>query len=622
MFVGINSSSNEMSNERSQMAVNAQMESKSLNILAGDSDANPSSTEFLDMNDDCLLTIFKNLSSHALNAIATTCVRLQTLARTTFKSNDANKYLDLTAMMKAPSLQPEIYIANFLRHFGDLIKEIDWNMDDALIAYQKRCLQFEVIYVLSAYCSGGTLEKLRMNGSAVNALLKALPRELFINLKAMHLKECDSSDGLDIMTICKNSNEIVVHPYKSQAIISLLRSAWHFPNLEKLSIPIRDAEFVELELFLERHQRVKCLKLKFDDRGRQTNVFNLATLRYCKLMEFLHLDGPRFTFSGIPIDLPNLKYLKIIHSGRGNANGVEHFINAAAASLTLEHLAISIGILLKCRTLQTTNAFTNLRTLTILNPQQFGCDPYRIELNSLTTIMQLETLTELTLNGGTFANSTIEGLSKFRNLRILRLHQMDLRNTVQQTFDAHWAILKRIERLTQFEYNSSSQFSGLSFISKLLQKLGSTESLECLIFNACAELDDEFLAAMGRFCNLRILEIRVAKCSSQRQMVLELIKQFDKLEQLKLHSLTVPFAQLTNLIEIMPRLRSIKGLKCIDVTTYQELVEIGRRLNKKLAIEIDCEGSFNNLSIGVIEENRHIVDIFFEKAQVFNEFDF
>jgi hypothetical protein len=48
------------------------------------------------LNDDCLYTIFGNLTTNQLNAIALTCIRFQSIARAVYKIKHTNKCFKIT----------------------------------------------------------------------------------------------------------------------------------------------------------------------------------------------------------------------------------------------------------------------------------------------------------------------------------------------------------------------------------------------------------------------------------------------------------------------------------------------------------------------------------------------
>lgn len=618
-----------------------QMETEPLNV-ACDNAAITNRTEFMDMNDDCLLHIFKKLPPHNLYAIASTCIRLQALARTTFNSKINNQYLDLAMMVKEHLPYPKNYIDNFLRTFGDLIKEIDFNVDNMPLRYQ--LANSEMFISLAAYCGGGRLEKLRLINIALSSEQIFKASKLLCGLKTIHLNNSNRRNQCDMIALISECDELVVHPYCSdQSIAPVLRSACNFPNLEKLSITIGEDDFDRIECFLGRHQRLKFLKLKFDVyRRREVNVFNLEAVGHCKLLEFLDVDGYSITLVGMPlksaVDLPHLKYLKI--ANHNTAMGVEHFLNAAASS-SLQHLDISIAVLLDSNLLQRTDAFRNLRTLCVIDLADYANADRLFQLNNLKVLTKFElldgyamqssvtiylnnlgsidTLTALTLSGGTFDNFTIEGLVRFTNLRELRLIEMELRNIAETISNVHWTMLQRIDKLMTFEFTS---YSVLPFIVKFLQHLGSIDSLECLLFNVREDLNDECAAAIGRFQNLRILAIQTVTSTSTVGIFLKLVKQFEKLEQLKLQNSVVDWKRLINLIETMPRLCIIKCANWINLRAYNNLIEIGQRLNKKLIIEFPTDLRELDFSFDLIEKNRHIVDICYKKKASFNEFEY
>lgn len=593
----------------------------------------------MDMYDDCLLSIFKHLSPHALNAIAFTCTRLHHLARCAFKSKDANKLLDLTTTIKVHSAQPQPYIESFLRNFGDLIKQIDWITD----APPNESLCSGIVSLLATYCSGGTLEQLRMNGIAWrSSLANESADDLFRHLKSIHFKNSRTDNDSNIIELSKGCREIVVHQTSFQELGAVLGRTCLFPDLEKLSITIRCVDLnKQLHRFLERHQEIKHLKLKFDRRERATNVFDLAAVLHCRQLEFLDVDGYRFKFNGATVahaDLPNLKYLRI--TDIDGSTDVEHFVHAAA-SLSLQHLAISVRTLLRCLALKTADTFRNLRALILFDDDRSMGNISLMRLNKLKNLMKIEllclrpdnvhylnylgsadTLTELTLTYGTIDNATIEGLCRLTRLRVLKLRDVDLTNVVHHISDVHWAMLQRNNTLARLEYSSFLYVSCLPFLTLFLLKLGSTETLEWLTFDVSESFDVNDWKAVGRYHNLRVLEMRVRKCSSQINIFLKIVQQLQRLEQLKIFNECVTWEQILHLIEAMPNLRTIKGMGHIDLATYNALIEIGERLNKKLAIELIGSVRLAEIPIGLLERNRHVVDIYYETREVFNEFDY
>lgn len=598
-------------------------------------EGNSSGTEFMDMNDYCLLRIFKSLQPHGLNVIASTCIRLQGLARASFKSNDANKPIDLTMMAKIHLPQPQMYIENFLRNFGDLIKHIDWNMDPLLIEWHS-----EMFNLLKTYCGDGSLEKLRLNGSTLNASEIKDATELFCNLKAIHLNR--SQNGNQMIAMSTNFVEIVVHPTSLQSITAILGRSCCFPHLEKLSLSTKCVDGNnEIDSFLEQHPRLKYLKLKFDRRERDTNSFNLAALRHCKQLEYIELDGYGFKFIGMPmgtkIDLATLKYLKITDTSGGER--VEQFLNEAAASPSLERLAISMAYLVKSNVLKAAraNTFRSLQKLVIFDDDGSINAAHLIDLTNLQNLIKFDllhlrseylpylkhlgstdTLTELTLIYGSIDVAAIEGMCRFVNLRILRLIDMELSKNVDAIFDVHWAMLKRIDKLTTFECIPSLFPSCSQFLTKFLQNLGSIKSLECFTLDHFDSIDRNFGRALKRFPNLRILKMQVRQSASQVNIWLNIINLLKELEQLKLFCSCITYEHLIDLIKKLPRLRIIKGMGDINLAQYNELIEVSRRQNRKLSIE--CIGSLRKLSVNLIEENRHIVDIYYKKVDLFNEF--
>lgn len=588
----------------------------------------PSRTEFMDMNDECLLNVFKYLSPHGLNAIASTCTHLRVLARLSFAAEDANKSLDLPLMVKLHLPESQAYIESFLRNFGDLIREMDmplagWLPDD-------------IFNLAVKYCGGGTVEKLRIHGYTPNSLQINAAHELFGHLKSIQCKEWVDGNETDVMAVSKNCNEIIVHPTPGGSATALYDETMRFANLEKVSIFVDFDRQFWLANFLNGHQRLIYLKLDHHH-GSCTDPFNLAALWPCKQLQYLVLTGPRFEFTKVPIDLPGLKHLQITRLA-GAPDGISKFIKGLLLC-SLQHLVIDDDCLIKSKALQNVNVQTNLQKLVIkvaripLVPNFKPTELKRLQnLNKfelifirnsvgaelyLNNLAATDTLTELTMRGGIVNAAFIEALGRLKSLRVLRLRAIGYARDITA---GQWSKFKDIETLKIFEYYGGGAL-------RLLQRLGATNSMEGLSMDYGSGAHNKgLLRAIGRFGNLRILELKVDSAQSAAA-VCSGISALKKLEQFKLsvyrncRTTAEQWESLKSLFETMPSLRIIKGVDHMDLKTYNDLIDIARQMNKKLVIVLRRTGSFENVPFDLVEKNRHIVNVYFEKETFFDVFE-
>lgn len=91
----------------------------------------PSTKQFLELNDDCLYVIFYHLDIGALNNIASTCPRLQSLARSIYFRYHLSKVVHIPDMMliEYKNLYLRSAMPAMLRNFGSMITRLVFNFN-------------------------------------------------------------------------------------------------------------------------------------------------------------------------------------------------------------------------------------------------------------------------------------------------------------------------------------------------------------------------------------------------------------------------------------------------------------------------------------------------------------
>lgn len=354
-----------------------------------------------DINDDCLLHIFKTLDLADLINIAETCIRFKTLACSVFKS------LDMVFCTRVLWDQYDLYpedIYRLLRNFGSLITRINVNLeidsydcedcDDEYSANRVVCMahcnQRTILNLIYKYC-GENLRSLVLTMNRlydIDIIDNVQPQ--FTNLQYLQLHVAYNPPSLpnlySIFSDCKHLVELVANtPY----ILD-----YKFPKLEKLAFFCFNNSSTAIIDFLSIHK-------------------NLTTLNY---RSFVHR---------IDIDTNNLQQLSEIRELRDlkldcDQRLVLLFINNLGCNLSLERI--------ECRSVTIDNDFVdgiekmvNLRVLTLKRIKSIVSDKSLFEaLGGLSHLSELTLASDcwnnsLNFNGAGLVNM-VTRLNKLKNI--------------------------------------------------------------------------------------------------------------------------------------------------------------------------------------------------------------
>lgn len=198
---------------------------------------------FVEIDDDCLVDILGRLSTKDLNSVASTCRRLQAIARTIFETVSTNRDLRITEEMIADYGTDQL--DSYLRNFGDLIRSITL-MRALSIRYAKtleNCVNLQkksqpIYDAIRVHC-GETLAILNLHKVCLPVVIgnvtdSAHRSPTFSNLKEISMDGCFETlpDGHDdrMEAFCGNG------PSQRRYSSSFLKCLPSPETLQKLSI--------------------------------------------------------------------------------------------------------------------------------------------------------------------------------------------------------------------------------------------------------------------------------------------------------------------------------------------------------------------------------------------------
>lgn len=193
----------------------------------------------LDVNNDCLITTFTNLSVPELADIAATCNRFKTIARDVFSRRHQSFCLEIDVEDLQSSnelIENSRQTAGILRNFGDLLKKVKISFVEDDEENRENTLLHTLF---TKYCGGGNLETLELANIydsidgfevvASNMMLKVLW------LATDHIDLSDSAI-LRLPRLEKLQSLTMVGPTISMTNDGLVALVRRLPALEQLQI--------------------------------------------------------------------------------------------------------------------------------------------------------------------------------------------------------------------------------------------------------------------------------------------------------------------------------------------------------------------------------------------------
>lgn len=475
----------------------------------------------LDINDDCIYDIMRNLSLEELASVACVSTRLRDLARQLFVSNKANmRYrIDYNLDCDLYKRENESIPVDNGSHYP--ISSVRWNRLHS-VAYERRVARIKCY--LAAF--GDLIEDVDYQYSST----------LIRHTQTGELTSvCNGSLSRDIIKHCSTLKRLTVRNVVwTEAVLAevcpLLRRLTTFHSIgsknTKLILPALRMNCVDLNITGETCKAVfgcnfpKLQRFTYVDSESRTNysyksfiprrkeLLREFLLRHKNLHE-LQLDVKKKFYKIVLDQMPHLNVMKrlALSSRRFPLSPAM----ASLESLTLYAIKLDGGLLARLIDLP------HLKHLK-LDRVEFNANTTDAQLNTLQTLNRLESL-EMNTNCVLFTQTFLDNLGSTNTLRSLHLQSTFGFNIDVQSID-RFTNLERLELVNcEIDFGENDQLSQLQHVKELrligidtdtstsiLSTLGAVDMLEKLHISR-SEVNGNTVTAFRRFRNLRELQL-------------------------------------------------------------------------------------------------------------------
>lgn len=215
--------------------------------------------EFMDLNDDCFLTILNYIELNELEYIANTCMRLQDVTQYHFRLK--YKHFDSNDLAEGQTVQ-YLEAQNVLKRFGNRIAILKLS---SRLFPSMRLVHFILIHI-SRSCQE-MLRELSLNGCEIPSFVVDIMAPLWPLLEKLKLADCTLN-----MTRCIFSN------LKVLKLSGLEVGQQKFPMLEELHLNGCQSKIDVLSALIELHPRLKRISIT-DHLGASESFFPLLHLK-------------------------------------------------------------------------------------------------------------------------------------------------------------------------------------------------------------------------------------------------------------------------------------------------------------------------------------------------------
>lgn len=183
--------------------------------------------QILDLPNECLIVICRDLSLNDLISVGATCTRLKAIA---FCRRPANKIVNVKQFQQAAGLlplRPRNRIDWFFLAFGDSL--VDVTIDSSRSDFRQEAFQ-----LMTKHCCDGALKAFRGRWIKLKSPHSAEMRRLFSGLKIIQLNVCKMVE--DVFSVSQECQELVLYRQSLRCGDIDLMSSLHFPKLRSLDI--------------------------------------------------------------------------------------------------------------------------------------------------------------------------------------------------------------------------------------------------------------------------------------------------------------------------------------------------------------------------------------------------
>lgn len=562
-------------------------------VAAGATPPLPCTTQLLNLNDDCLLEIAGYWSSHDLIRFASTCTRLQDIARRTYALHPDHNQLTIKCNSELQCLESETIfeagprmrydlsksvsdsgliafndrMALYLMHFGHLIQKLHFEsyiyISNRPKNYRKYLINYTLFDELLIWCDAEQLTSVTL----VNAhwLSDLAPRtySFFERLDEIVFRDCLDVDlvlskciNITALEMTLSSNDNAIENYLTV----------HLPRLTKVTLHCVPSEVgPSLEAFIVRHPQIEEIDIHLAN-------FNLAVLHGLGELKKVKLgidtgaDYIESTSQNAEFANHQIIEFDVNCSGESAAAAWKFIqkLSMGQSRDTLQILRISGD-----RSAINQNTTNVIKRFEKLQKFHYSCsDGFGMQsLQNLPELMELtlehavvptldqnafQSLKVLQISVAALTDDIIRGLA-----RIQTLEELTLRTQMVFVSEQGWPTLGTITGLTKLQLDRMESFATNEF----LWNLGSTRTLKTLhLIDSIQRIDDEFSNSLCRFTELETLGL---VSDHVRSDSLYMVPRLRKLHTIEISSHAIYWLQREGL----------RHLQCIKVHRMREFTD-------------------------------------------------
>lgn len=211
-------------------------------------------------------------------------------------------------------------------------------------------------------------------------------------------------------------------------------------------------------------------------------------------------------------------------------------------------------------------------------------------------------------------------LSKYRQLRALRMHKMRFRGTASRKY---WRQLRMLSQLRDLSFVS------LDVVPDLMRNMGGRDTLHILEIDDCI-MCPQFGQFFRKFRELRILKLGTLSVTAGRYLIVNIFDDWAEnlvnVHELQLNELnSLDFVNVTDVITALPALKTLKLNQTMFSSTYGtfnaahflDMVELYKVRQTQLNVQITpfFAQRLLRVPLAMQDAQRHIVNIFVEENE-------
>lgn len=590
-------------------------------------------TELADLNDDCLISVFRHLPLRDLNLAGLVCHRFHDIVvNGTYRYQTQLTNINIIRMVQRLSNEDSLShrkkcLKLYLKRFGHLIEHIDFDNNITLpFEHAKRILS-----MIIRFCSG-TFKSLKLWDVKLDDEIIANMHDTFRRLTKLEI-----NDNLtEILPLCPNLNTLLVEYNWSQPPLDLNYTlpklkTFHFKCDQRSSFWNNPEEQLllttMLTTFFERNTNLVKLSVDSDRNGELCldGIDHLQDLEELYMNRYVRISARS---NEILNNLSKLRKVQIMNIDAEMYPGV---LSRLAAIGTIEHLAID-GCRIDESSIKSLSSFTHLRylALSIYYLQAYVELPDETwhQLRKLNGITELRidfrlrygyvskfmdnlvynnvNIKHLSMILGLLTPEWFANLSKFQNLESLKLDLYFSSDGVTRAENEaifeqiDWQSLGRLTKIKQLTLRAD--ISSERYLSRFLDEFGSHTTLKQLMLSSFNG-NDELFQSIKTFVNLQQIEFDlINRLNSSHLKMLESLncmKIFTVSFQLSLRSNNKFINQnIIDLVRAWPNLESLTWIPFavrpnaslneeikFNSDLYKELVDVVRNRSDNRTLE-------------------------------------